>query len=443
VVDWSYELLDDAERRVFDRAAVFAGGFTLEAAEAVCADSGPVEAGVAGLVARLVDKSLLVADATGEGPRRYLMLETLRVYGLERLDVSGGTGRARQRHTAFFLALAERAGAALHGPKQSAWLARLQTEHGNIRAALEWSIGQGDAVTAARLAGALYQFWDLHGHYTEGRRWLTRVLAMTGPMPPAVRVRALLACGGLAVIQGDLRYAVAAGEEATAVCEEAGDPGGLAHALQFLGFVAIYTEELDRAMELSSRALDSARAANHRWLEGRSLLFLSIAALARGEYNRAAQAAADCAEVLRPVGDADSLAGALVIRATASWRQGDHGAAAAFLRDGLRAYQGLGGLWGLSLGLAVVAYLVGSRGEHQRATVILGASEAVRESIGAVLVPIAKVWHETGIAAAKAALGADAFRRAWEAGQALTPEDAVIEAMKTLDLIGRPATATR
>jgi predicted ATPase len=133
------------------------------------------------------------------------MLETLRLYGSERLDESGGTDRARQRHVAFFLALAERAGAALRGPKQSAWLARLPTEHGNIRAALEWSLEQGDAVTAARLAGALYQFWDLRGHYTEGRRWLTRVLAMSEPMPTAVRVRALLACGGLAVIQGDFR----------------------------------------------------------------------------------------------------------------------------------------------------------------------------------------------------------------------------------------------
>jgi predicted ATPase/DNA-binding SARP family transcriptional activator len=439
VVDWSYDLLSGPQQRMFERLCVFSGGFTLEAVEAVCVDTDENAAGLAGLLARLVDKSLVVAEPTNTAGIRYRMLETLLVYGLERLTGSGLADQVRQRHAAYILALAERAGAALRGREQSAWLARLRVEHNNIRAALDWSLGQGDAATAARLAGALYQFWDLHGHYTEGRRWLTGVLAMTGPMPPAARVRALLACGGLAAIQGDLADATARGEQAASICKRAGDPNGMAHALQFLGFVAVYGEDHDRATRLLDDALRNARTAKHRWLEGRSLLFLAIAALASGDYDRADRLAIECAEVLEPVGDADSLTGTLVIRATVAWRHSDEALAATSLRQGLRAYQGLGDLWGLSLGLALVAYLAGTRGDYRQLAVLLGASEAVRESVGAALLPFVDRWHRTAIGAAEAALGVATFKHAWQTGHTMTPDRAVSEALRDLELISFPA----
>ncbi len=217
VVSWSYGLLGDTQQRLFDRVAVFVGGFTLEAVEAVCAD--PAEGGltVAELLARLVDKSLVMTENAAAATPRYRMLETLRAYGLERLDGSGQTASLRDRHAAFFLALVESAGEALRGAQQPVWLRRLEAEHGNIRAALEWSIGQGDAATAVRLAGSLYPLWDRHGHYREGRRWLARVLAMDAPVPPIARARALNSAAAFAVVQGDLEASAAAAEQAATI----------------------------------------------------------------------------------------------------------------------------------------------------------------------------------------------------------------------------------
>ena len=133
------------------------------------------------------------------------MLETLRIYGLERLHERGEAARVREKHAAYFLSLAEVAGEALRGPEQAVWLSRLEVEHGNFRAALEWSLDQGAAETAARLAGSLYALWDLHGHYGEGRGWLAQVLQADDQLPAAVRARALLGSATLAVIQGTWR----------------------------------------------------------------------------------------------------------------------------------------------------------------------------------------------------------------------------------------------
>jgi non-specific serine/threonine protein kinase len=244
------------------------------------------------------------------------------VYGLDRLDRSAATADARQRHAAYFLAFAERAGSGLRGQRQSEWLARLHTEHGNLRVALDWCLRQADADAAMRMAGALYQFWDWHGHYTEGRGWLGRALAAAGrPVPSAPRVRALLAYGGLAAMQGDLREAAEIGGQAADLCHQAGDAGGSAHALQFLGFVAICGGELDRATDLLIRASRDAQAADRRWLQGRSLLFLAIAALGRADYDSAVRAATDGAEILLSAGDADSVAGTLIVQATVAWRR--------------------------------------------------------------------------------------------------------------------------
>jgi non-specific serine/threonine protein kinase len=252
---------------------------------------------------------------------------------------------------------------------------------------------------------------------------------MPGPVAPAVRVRALLAGGGLAVIQGELTAAAAAGEEAAELCERAEDPTGLAHALQFLGFVAIYTEDYERATRLLSRALGIARTAERRWLTGRSLLFLAITALAVDDHDLAARLAAECAEAVRSVGDLDSLHGAQIIGAAAAWRAGDHPSAAARLREGVLGYQSLGGLWGVSLGLAIAAYLAGAAGDHRRLVSILSASEAVRTSMGAALLPFVGPWHEAAIAAAVDALGTEAFDQEWRAGAALTPDEAIATAL--------------
>jgi predicted ATPase/DNA-binding SARP family transcriptional activator len=435
VFGWSYGLLSKSQRRLFDQLAVFVGGFTLEAAEAVSTGPAGIET-VVGL-ACLVDKSLVTTETTGDASRRYRILETLRGYGLECLEERGEFGRQYDHHAAFFLALAESAGEALRGPEQSAWLQRLETEHGNIRAALEWSLRRGDIEMAARLAGSLYPFWDLHGYYTEGSMWLARVLAAHGPVPPALRVRALLGAATLAVIQGNLDDAAANCEQAVALCKQIGNLAGLAHALQYLGFIAIYMEDYDHAAELLDDSLCSARAANEPWLEGWSLVFLATAALASADYERAAWLSTECEAVLQPVGDLEGLGWALAIRGAAAWRNGEHTAAAQALGESLRAFQGLGGVWGLSVGLLFTALLEGRRGADQRVIALLGASEGLRESIGAGLLPFVKTWLDSAVTEARTAVGIDDFGRAWRAGQVMATEAAVTEAIRELDLAAR------
>jgi predicted ATPase/DNA-binding SARP family transcriptional activator len=351
-VDWSYGSLGAAERRLFDRLAVFVGGFTLDAVETVCVepDAGPEPAPV--LLARLVDKSLVIAESPAGVTRRYRMLETLRAYGLERLDERGETSRLRDLHAAYVMELVEAAGSATRTTRQTEWLRRLETEHGNIRAALKWAHERGDAVTAVRIAGSLHPLWDRHGHYGEGRRWLDQVLAMDGPVPLPARARALDTASGLAVAQGDLRQSTAAGEQAAELCRQAGDETGLARALQHLGLVAVYAADLGRAAALLDESLRHARAAGDPWVQSWSLLFLAVTAMAGGEHVRAAELGADCEALLRPAGDPEALGWALIVRAGTVWLRGDHPAMREPLHEGLRCFQDLGHLWGLSVGFS-------------------------------------------------------------------------------------------
>ena len=382
VVDWSYELLSATERRLFDGAAVFVGGFSLEAAEAVCAapDDDAADT-VPSLIARLVDKSLITREHATSTSGRYRLLETLRMYGLERLRERGEAASVSDRHADYFLTLAEVAGEALRGPEQATWVSRVETEHGNFRAALQWSLDRGAADRAARLAGSLYPLWDLHGHYSEGRGWLARVLAAGDQLPAGVRARALLGSATLAVIQGDLEHAAAACEEAAALCQQAGDPAGLAHALQYLGLGSIFADDLDNATTLLEESLSSARIAGDGWLEAWALVFLAAVALARGTYSEAASLASACGAALTRAPDPECAAWALAVTAMASIAAGDQASAVTPARRALEGFHGLGAQWGLSVALFVTAQSAGARDDQRSQVVLLAASEHLRTSV--------------------------------------------------------------
>jgi non-specific serine/threonine protein kinase len=175
-MDWSYDLLGPHERTVFRRLSVFAGGFGLEAMEAVCSDDKIDKTDVLNLLAHLVDKSLVVVEESPAQPR-YHLLETVRQYSLEKLLESGEEARLRKRHRDRYLVLAERAEPELHGPGQLKWLEQLEQEHDNLRAAMEWSLAVGEEDEALRLAGAMWWFWHVRGHFTAGREWSERALA--------------------------------------------------------------------------------------------------------------------------------------------------------------------------------------------------------------------------------------------------------------------------
>ena len=236
-MDWSYGLLAAPERILLRRLAVFVGGWTLEAAEAVCGGDGIPEAEVLDHLAGLVDKSLVVLEWPGDAGR-YRMLETMRQYATERLAESGETDRLRQSHAGFFLALAEQAEPKLFGPEQDAWFARLEAEHSNLRIALEW-LAQEDAAQGLRLAGALWRFWEVRGHLAEGRSWLSEMLRLAGPdAEAAARAKAFLGTAVCAYYLRDFAAAAAQLSASLGLFRAVGDRQGTAQVLIYQGWMA-------------------------------------------------------------------------------------------------------------------------------------------------------------------------------------------------------------
>jgi predicted ATPase len=233
-LDWSYELLLEPERKVFRRLSVFAGGWTLEASEAVVSGEGIEHSEVLDLLSGLVEKSLVMAEPTPEGGVRYKKLEPVRQYALEKLEHCGESEAAKRTHAEYFLALAEEAEPELFGPQEAEWFDRLEVEHDNFRAVLSWTIEQGETETALRLAAALWILWFARGYIGEGQRWLEQALTRDGPASTAARAKALEALAWLAGTREDMDRAEAAAEEGLRLSEEAGIRGSLSGRSAFL-----------------------------------------------------------------------------------------------------------------------------------------------------------------------------------------------------------------
>lgn len=414
VVEWSYRMLSTPERELFDRLAVFAGSFGEVSAEAVAGGpDGPGE--VAELLSRLVDKSL-VTVVPGRGVPRYRLLETLRAYGLERLGDGEGAEPLHTRHAAHFLDLAEGAWERYRGPEQPDCLDRLEVEHSNLRAALDWLLTAHDFEGAVRLAGALAPFWDLRGHYAEGHVWLDRALSAGVATSPEGRVRALNGLATLAVIQGDLPRAASACADAVELSRRVGDLHGLAYALQYLGFAAVCAGELDRAVELLEESLVVARESADLWLVGWSYLFLTTAQVARQDFERAEALAETAYATLRETGEPESLAWATLTHAMATWALGGTEDTRARVAEALQRFWTLKARWGLSEVVCLAGLLAAGQGNWERAAGLLGASETIRDSVGVALVPFISEFMTTVAAEGRAVLGARTFDVARERG---------------------------
>ena len=264
LIDWSYDLLQEPEKRLLQRLSVFAGGWTLEAAEQVCAGDGVEDRDALDLLTSLADKSLVVVEQS-DGHSRYRLLETVRQYARERLVESGGGEAVRVRHRDYFLTLAEQAEPKLVGAQQAEWLRRLDEEHENLRAALEWSLAEVQSGAGLRLCGALYRFWWARGYLSEGRKWCARVLAMEGAAGRTLeRPKALHGAGALAYHQGDYLAARALGEESLAIRRQLGDWKGIAASLNNLGMVACDQADYPAARALAQESLAISRELGNR-----------------------------------------------------------------------------------------------------------------------------------------------------------------------------------
>jgi tetratricopeptide (TPR) repeat protein len=263
-LDWSQALLSEPERTLFGRLSVFAGGWTLAAAEMIGAEGQTKQGEVFDLLCRLVDKSLVVGEPTGGGGVRYRMLEPVRQYAQEKLKEGGEGEEVQRRHASFFLALAEEAEQRLRGPDDVKWLERLEAEHDNLRAALSWALEQVEAdELGLRLAGALWLFWEGHGHYGEGHSWLEQMLARGNEASATARAKALEGVGWLIIDSDESDETVMAAREGLKLSEEAGLGGAVrAKFLDLWGWKASMGGERQRAKELLEECLKLRRDAN-------------------------------------------------------------------------------------------------------------------------------------------------------------------------------------
>ena len=425
-IAWSHDLLTEEERVLFRRLSVFAGGSTLEAAEAVAA-AGDRGIEVLDRIASLVDKSLLREEDGPDGEPRYLMLETVREYGLERLIEVGEESAARDAHAAYFLALAERAAPELNGPRQVAWFARLEAEHPNLRAAQELFGQRGDTEAGLRLAAALWWFWFTGGHHREGRAWLERALAAPHRWSPAVR-EALHGASMLASNQGDDRQATASAEELLATARERGDLEGLARAYFLLSFAATHRGDQAGALVFAEEALPLARRlGDPTWLAA-ILNRLGIECHARGDFARAEARYDEARRLWSACGDTWREAAVTTNLGAAAQARGQASLAASRYRESLVLLRALGLTRLNQEVVALVADLAAAGGDPQRAARLIGAADALRKLIGFDFAPFVRPFYERAVTRVGRQLGEDAFAAAREEGRRLTPAQALTEA---------------
>ena len=465
LLDWSYELLDEAERQFFERLSVFAGGWTLAAAEIVGAGEVIAKDDVVYLLIALVEKSLVVADEDGD---RYRMLETVREYAREKLAIRGGANAVRERHRNFFLALAVNAEPNLAGPEQATWLQRLEDEHDNLRSALEYCLVAASGSDAGlRLCSALHWFWIMRGYRAEGLDWCVRVLGVEGnEKRTPERAMALQAAGILAYHLGDFPAARAYHEDSLAMARELSDQKGMASAAIFLGNLLLRQGQPAAARALAEEALAISRNLKDRWLTQQSLNGLGNAALDMGEYPMAqalyeeslaiARERADRVRIAiflnnlgyvtflqgeysaaralheeslairRELKDPGGIAYSLSGLGDVALAHGDYSAAGAFVRDAISIRRELGDKMGIAELLEKQAAVIGAIGNAVLSAHIGGAAERLREEIGSPMTPDERLRHDRHMAAARAALADDAaFNRAWQEGRAISLEQAI------------------
>lgn len=381
-IDWSYDLLSEQERILLRRLSVFVGGWTLEAAEGVCGDESMDPADVLDRLTRLVDKSLVIMEAL-DGETRYRLLETVRQYSREKLLDSGEATRIRDRHRGSYLELAERAEPMLIGPEQSAWMERLEVEHSNLRAALEWSkTGDGGAEALARLAAALWRFWNVRGYWSEGRGWLEAALSQAGHAPRATRARLLFGAGVLAWVQQESGRAAALGEESLALARELGDKHAVADSLRLLAAVAKDDYDYERAKALGEESLALFRELGDKLGIAAALRFLGFHAMTYDEFEAAMAAFEESLRLARALKDERGIAGSLHGLGGVPFQQARYEEAVALYEEALSLFRDLGDKWGMSSALGSLGAIARYRGDYERAAMLLEESLQMRREMG-------------------------------------------------------------
>ena len=455
---WSYELLDEADKRLFRRLGVFVGGASLEAVKAVGGEDGgePLEH-----LSSLLSKSLLTRLEGRDGEARFAMLETLREYALERLRDHDEEAALRRAHGRYYLSLAEAAEPGLQGPEQVTWLAHLEAEYDDLRAALRWALA-ADADTALRLAGALPWFWYMQGLFNEGRDFLERALALETSGGP--RAKALAGAGLLARRQGEQRRAISFLEESLVLYREQGDETGVAAALHQLAHVAEESGDYLGATSLFEESLALSKAAGDAWGIPLSLTCLAHAAHRYGDDLYAAALLEESLPLSRALGNKHVTSDALYLLGLISYpedprravalfeeslaqfralgdKQGtglllnalglaalqedDTGRAEALFKECLSLQRAQGDRQGVAYSLENLALLAAAQEQVERAARLGGAAKALKGGVAGPASPFEPSFLRGERAALRDRLSATGFAWAWTEGRAMGLEEAV------------------
>lgn len=430
-IDWSFELLDEADKVLFRRLAVFAGGWTVESAERIVAggpDAGRPRlenADVLPLLCTLVEKSLVLAEETRSGVR-YRFLETLREYAWDRLDEAGEAEWVRRSHRDYFLGLAERADPQLVRVDKALWLERLEGEHDNFRAALEWTLGrEPDIDLGLRLAVALHRFWLWHGYLADGIEWLERALDGAERGTPALRSAALTALGLLARVRGDRDRSRAAGRLALEIARRADHRPGIARALTICALAAQDEGDYRGATRLNEEALGLGREVEDPSIVAVALNGLGETARLEGDFERARER---YRQILAETGDVANDEIAYFNLGQVAVELGETDAAQEAYRRSIQLGMSTNNRWILSYGLMGLGQALAGA-DPVRATRLMGAGEALREVVGSVLYAADPSVLDRSVRRAQERLDEATFERAWSEGRTMTLEEALEEAV--------------
>jgi predicted ATPase/class 3 adenylate cyclase len=428
-IEWSHTLLEEGERVLFARLAVFAGGRTLEAIEAVCDAKGDLPMDALEGVSSLLDKSLLRQEEGPEDEPRFVMLETIHEYARERLEESGEAGEVRRLHAEYLLALAEATGPELSGKDQLACLERLEAEHDNFRAALTWSLKRAPE-TALRMAAALARFWEKRSYFSEGSSWLGAAVRLSESVEAATtdsatRAKLLSEAGTFAFFRTDFDHAVVLHGEALELYRQVGDDSGVAFALMCLGAQHMEKGDHERAAPFLEEALALSRTIGDKRNTAGTLHNLGEVERQRGNYEQAKALGMESIALWREIKDDWNLSmvvgwvGLLEV-----WSGDEPDLAEGFLKDALALERELGNWAYGAYCLESFAGLAGARGQGARAARLWGAAEALRTSIGAPRPLDARLLYKPSMAATRALLGEAEWEEAFAQGMAMSAEEA-------------------
>ncbi|MDQ3932552.1 MAG: adenylate/guanylate cyclase domain-containing protein [Actinomycetota bacterium] len=418
-VAWSYDLLGDDERRLFARLSVFAGTFTLDTVEEVCAGHALERGRIVDLLTALVDKSLVAVHLNG-GPARYRLLETLRDYARKRLAESSDREAVRAAHRRWAVAYAEAVGRQLPGPQQKSWTRDTAATADDLRAAIEHAIDDGDVETALRIVVGLDLWYTIGNSLREGRRWLDRLLPLADGANPGLLGRALSLHGWILGHFGETDRAVAVLERSLTLLSKVDDPCGLAFATLYLAVARWRAGEPQTVRELLHEAVtafdqlsDPFGLSLGRWL-------LILWELEFGQVNEAAAQAERYREYAEHMPAPLTVAHASEAAALVARAQRDLREAQRHFGGAIQLYGEIGDVTCLAHCLEHTALWALDTAQASRAASLLGAAEALRDDIGGPMVlPFEGMWHDTATAAARKALGDEAFTTAWQHGREL------------------------